>query len=167
MTEKIVMEINVSKLGKKFQNEWIFRDFSCQFSINNTYTFIGANGSGKSTLLKVIAGSIPSTTGEIVYSSNNNIIHPDDFYKHLNIASPYLELIEEFTLSEFIAFHVKFKPLIKGYTCKDFIDFIELSHVKNKELRFFSSGMKQKVKLGLAFMTDSSVVMLDEPTSNF
>ncbi len=160
------MEIKINELGKKFKNEWIFRNYSSTFSINNTYTFIGSNGSGKSTLLKVLSGSMPQTSGEITYLDGNSIINPDEIYKKINIAAPYLELIEEFTLGEFVDFHTQFKPFIKGYSNQDFIDFIELTHVKNKELRFFSSGMKQKVKLGLAFFTDSKIVMLDEPTCN-
>ncbi|MEY4539110.1 MAG: hypothetical protein RLZZ306_867, partial [Bacteroidota bacterium] len=48
----------------------------------------------------------------------------------------------------------------------EFIDFIELPKAKNKEVKFFSSGMKQRVKLGLAFWSNSGILMLDEPTSN-
>src|SRR5690606_22281356 len=90
----------------------------------------------------------------------------DDWYRYIVLAAPYLELIEEFTLYEAVVFHQRFKPLKNGFSTADFEDFVQLSHARNKAIRHFSSGMKQRVKLGLAFLSDVPVVILDEPTSN-
>jgi ABC-type multidrug transport system ATPase subunit len=109
---------------------------------------------------------MPHSEGVIEYSIDTKKIEVDNFYKHLIIAAPYLELIEDFTLTELLEFHVKFKPLKNNLSIPEFIDFIELPKAKNKELKFFSSGMKQRVKLGLAFQSDCEILMLDEPTSN-
>jgi ABC-type multidrug transport system ATPase subunit len=160
------VKISVENLGKKFSNEWIFRNLNYQFQIGESYTFIGANGSGKSTLLQVLSGYTPHSEGLISYTIGSQNIEIDSFYKHLVIAAPYLELIEDFTLSELLAFHIKFKPLKNNLSIADFIDFIELPKAKNKEIKYFSSGMKQRVKLGLAFQSDCEILMLDEPTSN-
>jgi ABC-type multidrug transport system ATPase subunit len=160
------MKIITQNLGKKFSKEWIFRNLNYEFLSGESYTFIGANGSGKSTLLQVLSGFIPHSEGLINYQNLQKDITIDDFYKHLVVAAPYLELIEDFTLTEIIEFHIKFKPFIHQHSIKDFIDFIELPNAKNKELKFFSSGMKQRVKLGLAFWSDCEIMMLDEPTSN-
>lgn len=163
------MLIKAENLGKKFRNEWIFRNLSLDFQSDQSYTFTGANGSGKSTLLQVLSGFIPQNEGNISYfqsSESSDQIRSDDFFKHLIIAAPYLELIEEFTLLELIEFHIKFKPFRESLHTSDFIDFIELPAARNKEIKFFSSGMKQRVKLGLAFWSDCGILMLDEPTSN-
>jgi ABC-type multidrug transport system ATPase subunit len=160
------MNIIAQNLGKKFRNEWVFRNLNYEFQSEESYTFIGANGSGKSTLLQVLSGFMPHSEGLINYKNNSKLVSIDDFYKHLVIAAPYLELIEDFTLTEIIDFHVKFKPFKNKLSVKEFIDFIELPKAKNKEVKFFSSGMKQRVKLGLAFWSDSEILMLDEPTSN-
>ena len=160
------MKIITQNLGKKFRNEWIFRNLNYEFQSGESYTFIGANGSGKSTLLQVISGFMPHSEGVINYKINKNPLTIDNFYKHIVVASPYLELIEDFTLSEIIEFHTKFKPFKNNLSIKQFIDFIELPKAKDKEVKFFSSGMKQRVKLGLAFWTDCEILMLDEPTSN-
>ena len=160
------MQISTNNLGKKFSNEWIFRNLNEKFQSGESYTFVGANGSGKSTLLQVLSGYMPHSEGIINYEINSKIIEIDNFYKHLVIAAPYLELIEDFTLSELLAFHIKFKPFKNNLSIPDFIDFIELPKAKNKEIKFFSSGMKQRVKLGLAFQSDCEILMLDEPTSN-
>jgi ABC-type multidrug transport system ATPase subunit len=160
------MKIIAQNLGKKFSKEWIFRNLNYEFQSGESYTFIGANGSGKSTFLQVLSGFIPHSEGLINYEENQKVIEIDNYYKHLVVAAPYLELIEDFTLTEIIEFHVKFKPFKNTLSIKEFIDFIELPKAKNKEVKFFSSGMKQKVKLGLAFWSDCEILMLDEPSSN-
>lgn len=160
------MQIIAQNLGKKFRNEWIFRNLNYKFQSGEAYTFVGANGSGKSTLLQVLSGFVPHSEGFISYEINEKSLAIDNFYKHLVVAAPYLELIEDFTLTEIIEFHVKFKPFKNNLSTTDFIDFIELPKAQNKEVKFFSSGMKQRVKLGLAFWSDCKILMLDEPTSN-
>lgn len=160
------MKITSQNLGKKFRNEWVFRNLNYEFQSGESYTFIGANGSGKSTLLQVLSGFMPHSEGLIQYESQQKSILVDNYYKHLIVAAPYLELIEDFTLTEIIEFHIKFKPFKNNLSIPDFIDFIELPKAKNKEVKFFSSGMKQRVKLGLAFWSDCEILMLDEPTSN-
>jgi ABC-type multidrug transport system ATPase subunit len=160
------MKIITQNLGKKFSNEWIFRNLNYEFQSGESYTFVGANGSGKSTLLQVLSGFIPHSEGLINYELRDKSLQIDDFYKHLVIAAPYLELIEDFTLTEVLEFHTKFKPFKNNLSIKEFIDFIELPKARNKEVKFFSSGMKQRVKLGLAFWSETEILMLDEPTSN-
>jgi ABC-type multidrug transport system ATPase subunit len=160
------LKIIAQNLGKKFRNEWVFRNLNYEFQSGESYTFIGANGSGKSTLLQVLSGFMPHSEGLIQYENQQKSILVDNYYKHLIVAAPYLELIEDFTLTEIIEFHTKFKPFKNNLSIHEFIDFIELPKAKNKEVKFFSSGMKQRVKLGLAFWSDCEILMLDEPTSN-
>ena len=127
------MKIIAQNLGKKFRYEWVFRNLNYEFHSGESYTFIGANGSGKSTLLQVLSGFMPHSEGIIQYKNQEKLILIDDYYKHLTVAAPYLELIEDFTLTEIIEFHVKFKPFKNNLSISDFIDFIELSKAKNKE----------------------------------
>ncbi|MCF0065032.1 ATP-binding cassette domain-containing protein [Dyadobacter chenwenxiniae] len=161
------MQISVEKIGKKFVKEWIVRNATFELAAGQQYTFVGPNGSGKSTLLQLLTGIMPVSEGTIKYiTTAGKEVEVDHWYKHLVVAAPYLELIEEFTLRELIQFHSKFKPFKNGITFKDFEDFIQLPHASGKTLRHFSSGMKQRVKLGLAFMSDVPVIFLDEPTTN-
>ncbi|MCE7064352.1 ABC transporter ATP-binding protein [Dyadobacter sp. CY326] len=161
------MQITVEKIGKKFVKEWIIRNASFALQAGQQYVFVGPNGSGKSTLLQLLTGMVPVSEGIITYTNlQGKEVEVDDWYKHLVIAAPYLELIEEFTLRELIEFHSKFKPFKNGLSFKDFEEFIQLPHASNKTIRHFSSGMKQRVKLGLAFMSDVPIIFLDEPTTN-
>ncbi|MEI7585111.1 ATP-binding cassette domain-containing protein [Runella sp.] len=160
------MQILIDQLGKRFNREWIFKQFSAKLQAGQSYTFVGPNGSGKSTLLHVISGVMPSTEGKIIYRLGNQTIDEDKWYKQLVIAAPYLELIEEFSLLELLDFHTRFKPFKEGISKNELIERIELEGSKNKAIKYFSSGMKQRLKLAFAFYSDVPVVMLDEPTSN-
>jgi ABC-type multidrug transport system ATPase subunit len=160
------VRISVENAGKKFVKEWIVRNASFELSAGQKYTFVGPNGSGKSTLLQLLTGMMPVSEGKIKYHLGDKEIEEDHWYRHLVIAAPYLELIEEFTLRELIEFHTEFKPFKNSMSFSDFEDFMQLSRASNKIIRHFSSGMKQRVKLGLAFMSDVPIIFLDEPTTN-
>lgn len=161
------MQITLQHLGKRFNREWIFRNVNLTLQSGQSYVFVGPNGSGKSTLLQVLMGAMPQTEGEIQYKKNESTaLEMDDWHKQIVLAAPYLELIEEFTLHELLAFHQQFKPFKKGTTALGILQKLELETSQHKLIKYFSSGMKQRLKLGLAFYSDVPVVLLDEPTSN-
>lgn len=158
--------IELSNIGRRFNREWIFRGINLILQENNKLAILGSNGSGKSTLLQIISGHLSSSEGKINYSFNSKPTEIDDAYKHIGFAAPYMELIEEFTLKEFFSFHKKFKPFINNYSEKEIIEIIQLEKATNKEIRNFSSGMKQRVKLTCALLSDVPLILLDEPASN-
>ena len=160
------MKIELRNIGKKFNNEWIFKNLNYEFSSGKKYAVVGFNGSGKSTLLQVASGLIPSNLGEVKFSENTIQVPMEEAYKMLYITAPYIDLVEEFTLSEAINFHIKFKPFSQGITKDQFLETVYLTQEINKPVKQFSSGMKQRLKLGLAFLSNSNAIFLDEPTTN-
>lgn len=157
------MKITLTNIGKRYNREWIFRNISYKFSDNNKYVILGTNGCGKSTLLQIIAGILSPSEGEKI---TDTITNQEFFFKQLSYASPYLELAEEMTWKEAIAFHGKFKNFTKSLTIESIISISGLESSSEKELRYFSSGMKQRAKLTLAILSDSPILMLDEPGTN-
>ena len=157
------MTISLQDAGKRFNREWIFRHFNYEFLPAGSYAITGSNGSGKSTLLQVIAGAMLQSEGNIHYSNaeSSAIAEP---YQHIAIAAPYLELIEEFTATEFLSFHAGFKPLM--HTIPQILASVNLENAALKQIRYYSSGMKQRLKLAQAFFSFSPVLLLDEPTTN-
>jgi ABC-type multidrug transport system ATPase subunit len=160
------MIITLENIGRRFNREWIFRGINHTFTSGKIYAILGPNGSGKSTLLQVLNGSLEPSAGKIAYSFDGKPVEAENVYQHLSLAAPYLELIEEFTLNEMIDFHFKFKAYKPGIDKDMIIDLLALPGSKNKMIRYFSSGMKQRLKLALAFCADTPMLMLDEPTSN-
>jgi ABC-type multidrug transport system ATPase subunit len=77
-----------------------------------------------------------------------------------------MELIEEYTLEEFLTFHFSFKPALRGLSPLEVARLIQLEHAFKKPIKYYSSGMKQRVRLGQAIFADSQLVLLDEPCSN-
>lgn len=160
------MQIKATALGKKYQKEWIFRGLDTEFTSESSYAITGPNGSGKSTLLQLLTSFFPPTEGKVGYLVDNKEVPVEEHYRYFDIVTPYLELIEEFTLAEFLKFHFKFKQLRVGFDLTDFVQKVYLEKDVNKLIGNFSSGMKQRLKLGLAFFSSSPIVFLDEPTSN-
>jgi ABC-type multidrug transport system ATPase subunit len=105
------MQISLTNAGKRFNREWIFRGFTFEFAAPKKYAITGPNGSGKSTLLQVISGSLTHSEGLIQFANGQSVTEAEQHFKCVSIAAPYLELIEEMTANEFLAFHTQFKPL--------------------------------------------------------
>jgi ABC-type multidrug transport system ATPase subunit len=174
--KETAMTISLSDAGKRFNREWIFRHFTNTFQSGQSYAITGPNGSGKSTLLQVISGSMMLNEGKIQYSPDpdnhrNSSPNPDSYrdetiYKSVSICAPYLEVVEEMTLIEFLQFHHGFKPFINGISNETIMSSVGLEKAANKQIRYYSSGMKQRVKLAQCIFSDTAIVLLDEPCTN-
>jgi len=161
------MQIHLTAASKRFNKEWIFSNLDFSFVAGQHYALIGNNGSGKSTLLQIIAGYIGLTKGQINWVNDaGQSIDSANIYQHISIAAPYLELVEEFTALEQIAFHQQFKSIQSDIQPIDILNKIGLSQAADKQIRNFSSGMKQRLKLALAIFDQAPILLLDEPCSN-
>jgi ABC-type multidrug transport system ATPase subunit len=154
------MTLTAENLGKRFNREWVFRKLNYQFKAGNTYVITGPNGSGKSTLMQVLWGQMQPTMGIVNYDEAD----PSNIYQSVAMATPYMDLIEEFTLEEMIHFHFKFKKC--RLTIDEVVGLTELESSRQKPIAAFSSGMRQRLKLALAFYSDCKLLFLDEPCTN-
>lgn len=160
------MQITLNNVGKRFNREWIFRHCSYQFLPGKKYAITGSNGSGKSTLLQVISGSLTHNEGTIEIKNEQQTTNSEQLYSYISIAAPYLELIEEMTAKEMLDFHAQFKPLISSLSKDEMLETVGLKTAVNKQIRYYSSGMKQRLKLAQAFFSNTPILLLDEPTTN-
>lgn len=161
-----MMTISLSDAGKRYNRDWIFRHFNYQFEEGKSYAITGPNGSGKSTLLQVLAGLMIVNEGKCEWKSQEKIVAPEKVYRSVSLAAPYLELIEEMTLTEFLDFHKGFKSFLPGLTISSIAETVGLSKAVNKQIRYYSSGMKQRLKLAQCILSDTSMILLDEPCTN-
>lgn len=153
------MQIQLINAGKRFNREWIFRNVNLIFRQGKSYAITGPNGSGKSTLIQLIAGYIQPSEGSVQIE---NGILPE--HMNFSMAAPYMELMEEMTALEQVNFHLSFRQLTMEPDA--LLKEAGLEGSFHKSIRYFSSGMKQRIKLALAFHSASLVLMLDEPTTN-
>ncbi len=158
------MRIVGDSLGKKYNSNWIFRELSIEIEQGDTLALVGSNGSGKSTLLQILSNSLTPSRGTVTYLKGDQTIAPEHATAAINFSSPYADLIEELTLVEHLKFHSTFKkPRI---VLEDMMERMGYPEAAHKPIQAFSSGMKQRLKLALAFYFEGSVLALDEPTSN-
>lgn len=159
------MQITLTNTGKRFNRDWIFRHLTYTFSTAKKYAITGPNGSGKSTLLQVLASASLHNEGNVQYhDEKQQIIPPEKVFEYVSIAAPYLDVVEEMTALEFLTFHHALKPLQLPIT--EILQIVQLQTASNKQIRYFSSGMKQRLKLAQAFFSKSPILLLDEPTTN-
>jgi len=159
--------IRLEYISKRYGFEWIFKQINYQFEPGGQYAIVGPNGSGKSTLLKIISGGLVPTAGKVLFSiPHKRIVDEVDVAKEITYAAPYISLIEDFTLSELYDFHASFKEMLTD-SKEEFMEIAQLGIHQHKFIKNFSSGMKQRLKLALAFLTASQTIILDEPTTNF
>ena len=161
------MTISLSDAGKRFNYDWIFRHVNYTFKTGHRYAIVGPNGSGKSTLLQALSGYSWLSEGTLLATASNGVSIPDDqLFNHISLAAPYLEVIEEMTLLECWQFQAKFHPFLPGLTPDELCARLDLASARHKQIRYFSSGMKQRVKLGQAIFSSKPVLLLDEPCTN-
>lgn len=176
---QLSMNIDLNKLGRRFNRDWIFRHVNYRIESGGRYAVLGPNGSGKSTFLQVLAGSLTPSEGTVTYTSGSagspgdngaavagSTVEVENVYRHLSLAAPYLELMEELTLSESIDFHFRFKNYLSGLDARHIVELLGFEKFTGREVRYFSSGMKQRLKLVLALCSDTPLLLLDEPTAN-
>lgn len=161
-----MIQIQLQSAGKKFQKQWVFRNLQLHIKGSEKLAITGLNGSGKSTLLQIISGFQSLTEGSIHFSLNENTIPIDQWYHQLTYAAPYIDLPEEYNLQELLSFYSSFKPFQNNLSNEDVIDIMQLGNSSNKAIKHFSSGMKQRLKLSMAILSDTPVLLLDEPLSN-
>ena len=159
------MKIILSNAGKRFSREWIFCNLDYEFSSTNSYAIVGANGSGKSTLLQVLSSAVILNEGTAEWQIDKHL-ETEDVHQHLSYAAPYFELVEEMTGKEFLFFHSKFKKFINDFSVEEILSKAELIKSADKQIRFYSSGMKQRLKLAQAIFSDVPFILLDEPCTN-
>jgi ABC-type multidrug transport system ATPase subunit len=169
------MTISLSDAGKRYNRDWIFRHLTYNFEAGKSYAITGPNGSGKSTLLQAIGGALHLNEGSIQYSENSiqtgnggspSVVPNENIFSFVSICAPYLEVVEEMTVKEFLGFHSQFKPLIDSVSIDEIISIVGLEKAVKKQIRYYSSGMKQRVKLAQCIFSDVPVLLLDEPCTN-
>jgi ABC-type multidrug transport system ATPase subunit len=158
--------IRINKGGKRFLKEWIFRNVNLTIEQGERWAVLGGNGSGKSTFLQTLSGYQGLSEGELIWEHKNTPLRFDEYKNYFSWASPYLELPEELFPEEIIQHQAIYKPFLEDLRTETILEILYLNDSAGKRIRYFSSGMKQRLKLGLAILADAPVLLLDEPVSN-
>ncbi len=162
----VVDTIVCADVSKRYLYEWVLRKFSYSFKLNYCYGIKGPNGSGKSTLLKLLCGHATPSKGQITYYALHQVINVSEIFGHVTFAAPYIELIDEMTVTELLIFHHSLRPFVNFNSTRDEVAALPFKGLMDKRVGELSSGMKQRIKLLLAITTRTNIILLDEPGSN-
>lgn len=160
------MEITLAQVGKQYPSGWVFKDINHTFTSNSITGIRGKNGSGKSTLLKIISSSLTPNEGELFHKKDGAVIKREEIPTKVYHIAPDIQMIDQLSIQETLNYHFSFRSIVPNKSIDQLLDFIWLKDFKNKKLNALSSGMRQRLQLGLAFFTDSDLILLDEPTAN-
>ena len=158
-----MIELEARGLGKKFYRHWVFRDIDLHLQAGTRLLVTGANGAGKSTLVRVLAAQLTPTQGTLTYRLHGKPLDLETLHRHLSWSGPYIDLYPDLTLTEAIKLHFSFRDSL--IPIPDIADQLRLQAHSGKQLRHFSSGMLQRVKVGLAIFTQAPLLFLDEATA--
>lgn len=161
------MRIELNSVSKRFAFEWIFKDIKLTIEQGERIAIIGPNGSGKSTLLRVLMGALEPSNGKILFQDKaGKALDPNQVHKNLSFTAPYMDIPMDLTLDEMVRFHFTFKKPLDGINPSDIAQIAYLEKSKHKLLSHYSSGMLQRLKLSLAILSSSELLILDEATTN-
>lgn len=160
------MDLSIQKLNKAFNQKILFRDLTFDIKSGSHFAITGSNGSGKSTLLKIISGGALPTSGKITYSISGKLLTEENIYNHVHFVAPYNTVIEELTMRELFALHQRLGLLRNFTSFTQWFNLLSYPYQPDQQIKMYSSGMKQRLKLGLALLDDRHLILLDEPGSN-
>jgi ABC-type Mn2+/Zn2+ transport system ATPase subunit len=163
MDKKKLIELENVSLG--YENIPFLAPISLAIERDQFWGILGPNGGGKTTLLKTILGLIPSLSGEIRYQDK--------------IVFGYVPQREEFdrlfpiSLGDLVMMG-RYSRITVGRKAKkedweivdDYLDKVDITHVKDRPFRSVSGGEKQRALLARAFAGKPDVLVLDEPTAS-
>lgn len=158
--------IELINVGLRYDSDAVIKSINAVIETDTVVGVTGPNGSGKSTLLKIIAGHLSPTKGKVDFFSNNRRIQVSEVYKHLTFSAPYIEIPDQMRLRELLIFTSSIKPWKNGWNNHSILELSGLEKSVDKKIGEFSSGMKQRTKLLISIMQQSSILILDEPATN-
>jgi ABC-type multidrug transport system ATPase subunit len=158
------VKVTLQGISISFYQKRILKNIDFVFEEQGTYAITGGNGSGKSTVVKLLAGVLKASQGQLSHSLNTSMVSPEHLYKHLNWVAPYINIYEELNAVETFNFQKNFKNT--SLSLEDFLLKTNLVEHRNKRIKYYSSGMKQRLKLALGMFFACDLLLLDEPTMN-
>ncbi|NLV68009.1 MAG: ABC transporter ATP-binding protein [Spirochaetes bacterium] len=156
--------IHAENVSARFGNVTVFKNISFRLETGSSMAITGPNGSGKSTLLQIVAGLQRTVSGTVTRRVNDAEITVENFSAHAGYTGPLVNPYDMLTAAENLAFTIKDSAAKERVI--HLLDYFDLYKERNKIVKHFSSGMKQRLKLIHAFINDPVIIMLDEPGSN-
>jgi phosphate transport system ATP-binding protein len=155
--------IHAENVSARFGNVTVFKNISFRLETGSSMAITGPNGSGKSTLLQIVAGLQRTVSGTVTRRVNDAEITVENFSAYAGYTGPLVNPYDMLSAVENLQFTVTDSTAMERIS--DMLAYFDLYKDRNKIVKYYSSGMKQRLKLIHAFINDPVIIMLDEPAS--
>lgn len=165
--ERIIMELIINDLTKKYGSKVAVNHVSCKFSSGQLVGLIGSNGAGKTTFIKLLTTILKPTTGNILINNQDVVENKNVIRKLIGYLPQEVCLYDNLSAFEYLNYMASIKGLNSNLAEVQIFDLLErlhLTNVKNKALGSFSGGMKQRVGIAGALLGNPQIIIFDEPT---
>ena len=160
------MNVRFEHISKKYKGKYALRDFSATLS-NGVYGLLGTNGAGKTTLINAFMGIIPAQ-GEIYIDEKNIRTMGADFLGNIGYLPQYPRFYKDFSVLEFLRYMCVLKDIPKEQgerRIAQLLETVNLTEAAGKKVGALSGGMRQRLGIAQAMLSDPGVLILDEPTA--
>ena len=153
--------LTTKELGKNFKHKRVLDQINLNVPTGKIYCIMGPNGAGKSTLLKIISGIEKPTEGVVTFKDKN--------WKRedLKVIGSLIEepgLFDNLTVEENIKLKLKLHR-VENKNQEQILNTLGFGDHNQEKVKGFSTGMRQRLGIALAFMGNPDLVILDEPTN--
>lgn len=161
------MELRLDRLTKQYDKK-IAVDRVEETLHAGVYGLLGANGAGKTTLMRMICDILKASSGEVLYNNRSVREWKEDYRSLLGYLPQHFGYYPEFTAYRFMIYMSSLKGIPKEYAkikTAELLEMVGLDEVKNKKIKTYSGGMKQRLGIAQAMLNNPEILILDEPTA--
>lgn len=161
------MELTIQSLTKQYGSKLAVDRFSASFT-EGIYGLLGANGSGKTTLMRMICAILRPTSGEVLLDGVNITALDEGYRELLGYLPQNFGYYPDFTAWDFMLYLSSLKGLPKltaEERCGELLERVGLFDVRNKKIKTYSGGIRQRLGVAQSLINDPKILILDEPTA--
>ncbi len=161
------MELRFSHLDKQYGKVHALRNVSFTLT-EGVHGLLGPNGAGKSTLMNILSGNLDQTSGTITYDGKDIRQMGTDFRRLLGYMPQQQAFYPGMTATQFLGYMGTLRGMEKDklkIAMGQVLDRVGLTDKGGDKIKTFSGGMKQRLLLAQAILSDPKILILDEPTA--
>jgi lipooligosaccharide transport system ATP-binding protein len=160
--------IEVENLTKKFGDFTAVNGISFSVKQGESFGLLGPNGAGKSSTMRIIAATSQRTSGDVKILGKDPEVNGPQIRAHLGVVPQQDNLDEELTCAENLYIYGRYFGLPKKMVIAkidELLEFAQLIDKKDTKVNALSGGMKRRLTIARALVSDPDILMLDEPTT--
>ena len=156
--------VQLENVKKNFDGVAAIKSLSLNIEEGEVLGLFGHNGAGKTTTMKLILGLLEPSEGTVsVFGHAPTSSHFSDYRYRLGFLPENVSFYQQLSGKEVLTYFAKLKKVSKGRVYQ-LLDEVGLSHAANRKVKTYSKGMKQRLGLAQALLTEPKLLLLDEPT---